>query len=247
MIAADRSPWLWGAGVALAAHMGLLAAVLLTGMGEEKPVIEDPIVLVELPSQAAAAPAPALSSQPVETVRKDAITPQNDQPRIEAPQIRAPLPREFVTTPPPIVATASQRIAVADPRPAQAPAPQTPQAVAPEGADTGTAQTKGDDPKAKREEADYYTQLSAHLNRKKHYPSEAKKARQQGVVTVRFTVHANGTISAASIRNSSGHALLDQATLELMERVSPLPKFPRSMTKSSVTISLPIDYSLRTR
>ena len=120
-------------------------------------------------------------------------------------------------------------------------------AVAPEGSGTGTAATAGDDPKAKREEADYYALLSAHLNRKKRYPSEAKKARQQGVVTVRFTVLADGRISASSIRTSSGHDLLDQATLDLMQRVAPLPKFPRSMTKDSVTISLPIDYSLRTR
>ena len=116
-----------------------------------------------------------------------------------------------------------------------------------QGSGTGTAATPGDDPKAKREEADYYSLLSAHLNRKKRYPSEAKKARQQGVVTVRFTVHADGRISGSSIRTSSGHDLLDQATLDLMERVAPLPRFPRSMTRDRVTISLPIDYSLRTK
>ena len=119
-------------------------------------------------------------------------------------------------------------------------------AIAPAGS-TGTAATPGDDPKAKREEVDYYSLLSAHLNRKKRYPSEAKKARQQGVVTVRFTVHADGRISGSSIRTSSGHDLLDQATLDLMERVAPLPRFPRSMTRDRVTISLPIDYSLRTK
>ena len=74
-----------------------------------------------------------------------------------------------------------------------------------------------------------------------------QKARQQGVVTVRFTVHADGRISGSSIRTSSGHDLLDQATLDLMERVAPLPRFPRSMTRDRVTISLPIDYSLRTK
>ena len=119
--------------------------------------------------------------------------------------------------------------------------------VAPAGSGTGSAAAPGDDPKAKREEADYYSLLSAHLNRKKRYPSEAKKARQQGVVTVRFTVHADGRISGSSIRTSSGHDLLDQATLDLMERVAPLPRFPRSMTRDRVTISLPIDYSLRTK
>lgn len=93
---------------------------------------------------------------------------------------------------------------------------------------------------------DYYALVSAHLNRKKRYPTEAKKARQQGVVTVRFTVHSDGSVSGGSIKSSSGHALLDQATLDLLQRVAPLPRFPKSMTKDSVTLALPIDYSLRT-
>jgi len=88
--------------------------------------------------------------------------------------------------------------------------------------------------------------LSAHLNKRKRYPTEAKKARQEGIVTVRFTVHRDGSIAGATIRKSSGHDLLDAATLDLLERVAPLPRFPKSMKRDSVTLSLPIDYSLQT-
>ena len=239
---ADRSSWIVGGGIAFAGHAVVLAAVLLIGVTPPRAVVEDPVVLVELPPQAG--PAPAALAQP-EPLRPDVPLSEAVDQRVEAPLVRAPLPQEFVATPPPPPPAPARRT----PAPAAAPPPQPPRAAAalvPAGSGTGTAETAGDDPKAKREEADYFALLSAHLNRKKHYPSEAKKARQQGVVTVRFTVHADGTISAASIRKSSGHSLLDQATLELMERVAPLPKFPKSMTKSSVTISLPIDYSLRT-
>lgn len=225
-IGAGRSHWMLGGGFAIAGHAAVLAGVLLVNTGPVEPPVEDPVVLVELPPQAAPAPAPAVV-QPVQQ-QADYVPPQILPPRVEAPRVNAPLPREFVATPPP-------------------PPPRAALAIAPAGSGTGTAATPGDDPKAKREEADYYSLLSAHLNRKKRYPSEAKKARQQGVVTVRFTVHADGRISGSSIRTSSGHDLLDQATLDLMERVAPLPRFPRSMTRDRVTISLPIDYSLRTK
>jgi len=225
-IGAGRSHWMLGGGFAIAGHAAVLAGVLLVNTGPVEPPVEDPVVLVELPPQAAPAPAPAVV-QPVQQ-QADYVPPQTLPPRVEAPRVNAPLPREFVATPPP-------------------PPPRAALAIAPAGSGTGSAAAPGDDPKAKREEADYYSLLSAHLNRKKRYPSEAKKARQQGVVTVRFTVHADGRISGSSIRTSSGHDLLDQATLDLMERVAPLPRFPRSMTRDRVTISLPIDYSLRTK
>lgn len=45
-------------------------------------------------------------------------------------------------------------------------------------------------------------------------------------MTVRFTVHSDEKISASPIRTSNSHDPLDHATLELMERVAPLPKIP---------------------
>lgn len=244
---ADRTHWMVGGGIALVGHAAVLAAVLLIGAKPPREIVEEPVVLVELPPQAAPAPA-ALVQTPLARPQPETPLSQTVQPRVEAPRVRAPLPGEFVAAPPPPPPLPARRSLVPAPQPdAPVSPPRDAVAMAPAGSGAGTAATAGDDPKAKRDEANYYALLSAHLNRKKHYPSEAKKARQQGVVTVRFTVHADGTISAASIRTSSGHALLDQATLELMQRVAPLPKFPRSMTRDSVTISLPIDYSLRTR
>lgn len=93
---------------------------------------------------------------------------------------------------------------------------------------------------------DYFSLISAHLNRRKTYPTDAKKARQEGVVTVRFTVDRNGNVSNVSVRRSSGHDILDAATLQLMQRVAPLPRMPAAMQRDTVTVSLPIDYSLKT-
>lgn len=247
LAAEDRNRWMLGGGIALAGHVSLVAAVLLAGGHRPREVSEDPVVLVEL--RPLASPAPAVTTQEPVAETQPEYTPQPSiRPIAEAPQVRTPLPREFVSVPPPRPPLPAQRAPAAVQRPVEPASAVRPTPAEPStNAGTGTAAVAGDDPKAKREEADYYSLLSAHLNRKKRYPTEAKKARQQGVVTVRFTVHSNGSISSSSIRKSSGHALLDQATLDLMQRVAPLPKFPESMTKDSVTISLPIDYSLRTR
>ena len=116
----------------------------------------------------------------------------------------------------------------------------------PAGTGSGASATLGNDPRARQQEANYFALVSAHLNRRKVYPAEARQARQQGVVTVRFTVDRSGGVSAVSIKRSSGHDLLDRATLDLLQRVAPLPRMPASMERDHVTLSLPIDYSLRT-
>lgn len=246
--ATSARPWVLGAGAVSLAHVGAVAGLVWIGVDERPMPVEEPVVLIELPplGAEAAAPSAAPAAEPA-----DAPTPPMPavQPRFDAPVVSAPLPRQVVAAPPPAQVAAAPApaqyaspavVAAAAPsRPA--PAPNTSPA-AQQGSDTGG----GDNPRAKQQEANYYAQLSAHLNKRKRYPTEAKKARQQGVVTVRFTVHRDGSVSGSSIRRSSGHTLLDQATLELLARVAPLPRFPKSMTKDSVTLSLPIDYSLQT-
>jgi protein TonB len=102
------------------------------------------------------------------------------------------------------------------------------------------------DPRARKQEADYFALLSAHLNRRKTYPVEARRAREQGVVTVRFTVDRDGNVSDVTLKRGSGHAILDEETLALVQRVAPMPRMPATMQRERLTLSLPIEYSLRT-
>lgn len=233
----DRRHWSTAGAVALAAHLGVAALVLAWVRPAEAPVPE-PVVLVELPPEAAPAPAVA-AQQPVLQPQSDPLVPQPLIPPVDIPPVRAPLPSNPVTLPPPLPA----RPAAA---PAAAAAPANPVAIAPTGAGTGSSAVPGNDPRARKQEADYFALVSAHLNRRKTYPAEARQARQQGVVTVRFTVDRGGGVSGVSIKRGSGHELLDRATLDLLQRVAPLPRMPASMQRDQVTLSLPIDYSLRT-
>lgn len=73
------------------------------------------------------------------------------------------------------------------------------------------------------------------------YPKNALRLKQQGEMTVTFTLGSNREISQITISQSSGFELLDDAAKELIE--SSATEFPKP--KKSVRISVPIAYRLR--
>jgi len=91
----------------------------------------------------------------------------------------------------------------------------------------------------------YFARLTAHLNRHKRYPPEARAARLQGVVMVRFVMDRSGFISSREIVKSSGRAALDREALALMERAQPLPAMPSDMAGNTLDAIVPINFSLR--
>lgn len=241
--AGDARLWGSAAAIALVGHAALLALVLGWARQAEPPVPE-PVVLVELPS---APPAPS-PQQASEQPRQQVVEPAIPHPRqaiatpLELPPVNAPLPSDPVRVSPPRPPEPMRASQLS----AASASPPAPAVTAPSGTGTDRSAPPIETARAKKAQADYFSMVAAHLNRKKSYPTEAKKARQEGIVTVRFTVDRNGDVSNISIKRSSGHDLLDSATLDLLRRVAPLPRMPSSMQRDSVTIALPIDYSLRT-
>lgn len=239
--AEDRRHWSVAASVAAVAHLGVAAAALAWVRPAQAP-LPDPVVTVELPADPGP-PSAAPTAQPAAQPQPQPATapPQTATPPMDIPPVRAPLPAQAVTLPPPAPA---QTVRTAAPAPAVEPSASAPEAPSAPTA-TRSSGTPGD-PRARKQEADYFALVSAHLNRRKIYPAEARQARQQGVVTVRFTVDRAGNVTGISIKRGSGHDILDRATLDLVRRVAPLPRMPGSMQRDSITLSLPIDYSLRT-
>jgi protein TonB len=90
----------------------------------------------------------------------------------------------------------------------------------------------------------YFGALKSWLNSHKTYPPELKKAKIQGVVTVRFTINQQGQLQQASIKVSSGNARLDQAALAMVQQASPMPAIPDSLKRDRLTLALPVEYSL---
>ena len=92
--------------------------------------------------------------------------------------------------------------------------------------------------------ASYAAQLAAQLNRYKHYPMAARRARQEGTVTLLLVIRPDGSIADFSISESSGWDALDAAVLRMLDRAQPLPPFPASMKEESFRVRLPVSFSL---
>lgn len=89
--------------------------------------------------------------------------------------------------------------------------------------------------------------LLGHLQQFRRYPRQAERLRQQGVAYVRFAVDRQGNASNVRIGRSSGHPLLDAATLETVQRGSPLPAPPDDVPGDPVDVMVPVEFFLQGR
>jgi len=69
--------------------------------------------------------------------------------------------------------------------------------------------------------------------------------REQGVALLRFRMTPAGQVVSYRLERSSGHALLDQETLDLLQRAQPLPALPEDMAKQQIELVVPLRYELR--
>lgn len=99
-----------------------------------------------------------------------------------------------------------------------------------------TAASVGDDSALKDL---YIHELMTFLNQHKNYPRLAKLKRQEGVVTVEFSITLQGKISDIRLVQQSNFQELNQATLDLVQDIGKVPVPPLAMQ-----VQLPIIYSL---
>jgi protein TonB len=84
-----------------------------------------------------------------------------------------------------------------------------------------------------------------HLGRHKRYPPAARSLRQQGSVSVAFTMDRLGNVVAARVLTSSGSTLLDEEATAVLKRASPLPAPPPSIGGATFELVLPIQFRIR--
>ncbi|MFV8572131.1 TonB family protein [Marinobacter sp. SBS5] len=91
----------------------------------------------------------------------------------------------------------------------------------------------------------YLNKLSRHLARYYDYPRRARRLGQQGTSVVVFEFRRDGSLIEHSLRDSSGHTLLDESALEMLSQAAPLPEVPPGMHGNSFTYALPVSFKLR--
>lgn len=93
-----------------------------------------------------------------------------------------------------------------------------------------------------RAASNYKGKVVAKLRRAKRYPREARRQNLEGTVHVAFTIAANGSVSGIRITRSSGHPVLDQAAVEMVQRAAPMPKFPSDIRAGSMNLQAPVRF-----
>lgn len=155
------------------------------------------------------------------------------------PEVALPPPPRQVEKPPPV--KAEKKADVAKP-----PAPKKEQRQAKSldaaPASKAAAPESGSGSVGKAQQAAWSAKLSAHLNRRKRYPSASRARREEGVVSVRFTVDGSGNVLSSSLVKSSGFAALDDEALTLLKRASPVPMPPGGQGR---TVTVPIRFDMK--
>ncbi|MEX0923644.1 MAG: TonB family protein [Rhodovibrionaceae bacterium] len=91
----------------------------------------------------------------------------------------------------------------------------------------------------------YLAELLAWLARHKTYPAVAERRRQEGTSEIVFTVARDGSLLSYELARSSGHALLDAASEEMLRRAAPLPPIPPEISGERLKITAPVVFQLQ--
>jgi protein TonB len=85
--------------------------------------------------------------------------------------------------------------------------------------------------------------LSRYLNGRIVYPLAASRAGLQGVTTLRVRLARDGRILGVRLATSSGHALLDGAAVDSVERLGSMPAPPVEIPwDESRELPLPVNF-----
>jgi protein TonB len=169
-----------------------IAVQLLPAQEKEVPVPPPPVLVPPAPPPPPPAPSPpeqkSAEPKPVSKPKPKAAVKPRLARKPATPTVAAP-----AATPAPAVPSAKS--AQAAPPPIATAAPETPPAPPAPPAKTGV----------------YISPEYAGTNRKPVYPSMSIRYGEQGTVTVRVFVKADGTAGQVEVRSSSGYPLLDES------------------------------------
>lgn len=99
-------------------------------------------------------------------------------------------------------------------------------------------------PKRKRIKNSYLSKVKRTIEQRKRYPKAAKRLKQEGSVTVRFTILGNGRIKNITLLAGSKYKKLNRAAIKTIERIVSFGPIPKELNEKSMVVTLPIKYEI---
>lgn len=186
----------------------------------------------------------AIEPEPVEEIEPiEEQVAALDPVEVPLPQVRPEPPKEEVKEKPREKPRKKPEPVKAKPKPSQQSVERNKaQVQAPREAPRAAAQQNSSGSSSSVSPARWQARVASHLERRKRYPSTARKQGQQGTAQVRFTIDGSGNVQSVALVRSSGVALLDEEVVALVRRASPVPAPPPGVNR---TIVVPIRFSMR--
>jgi protein TonB len=91
----------------------------------------------------------------------------------------------------------------------------------------------------------YRLALLGTARRHKLYPDMARERGWEGRVAVELVIGADGVLTAAQVKHSSGHGVLDREALEMLKRAASLTPVPPSLRGREFRLDVPVLFELR--
>jgi protein TonB len=97
---------------------------------------------------------------------------------------------------------------------------------------------------APAEYGQYLRQFRQRVQESLIYPLAARRQGLEGTVELHVWLEATGRVRDVQVARSSSHVVLDDAALETIRRLGPVP-FPESLPRRPLLIRIPLVYELR--
>jgi periplasmic protein TonB len=176
--------------------------------------------------------------QPQEIKVPDLPKKDNAEATLAPPRPPSPKPKAHKEPPPPKAHAAERKKPIDPDKPKHRQTTAPPSWIAAR-SNTAAAPSAGSDASLSVSPATWKSELMAHLNRYKRYPSGAASA---GTASVAFTIARSGQVLSARLIGSSGNPALDAEAISLPRRASPVPAPPPDFGGGVLTLTVPIHF-----
>jgi protein TonB len=227
--------WTMAAFIVLALHLGIGAYLIVTrdiGMPPGEP---PDALMIDLSPIATAPPQPQVAAPPPEPA---APAPP---PVLQAPEIPTPRP-DAVVAPPPKPVPDKQAEEEQEKRLEKEKIEKQKRIEKREQARQAAPRAAAPAPGASGQSvASWKSEVQERINAAKRYPEAARARAESGAATLSFSVDSSGRVVEAHVVASSGSAALDQESVAMAHRISPLPPPPTGR----VTLTVRINFTAR--